>query len=105
MSAILDQVPSKVTEEMNQALGKEFTAVEARAALVQMGPTKALGPDGMPPIFYQSFWPQIGPTVIQAVLECLNQGVSLKSINHTHLVLILKNSPLRCHRISSNQFM
>uniref|UniRef100_A0A2N9IT87 RNase H type-1 domain-containing protein n=1 Tax=Fagus sylvatica TaxID=28930 RepID=A0A2N9IT87_FAGSY len=90
MSAVLDQVSPKVTEEMNQALGKEFTAVEVGAALAQMGPTKAPGPNGMPPIFYQSFWPQIGTTVTQAVLECLNQGVSLQSINHTHLVLIPK---------------
>ncbi len=55
MSAVLDQLPSKVTEEMNQALGKEFTAMEVGVALVQMGPIKALGPDGKPPIFYQSF--------------------------------------------------
>uniref|UniRef100_A0A2N9GKZ6 RNase H type-1 domain-containing protein n=1 Tax=Fagus sylvatica TaxID=28930 RepID=A0A2N9GKZ6_FAGSY len=46
MSAVLDQVPSKVTEEMNQALGKEFTTMEVGVALVQMGPIKALGPDG-----------------------------------------------------------
>ena len=98
MSAVLDQVSPKVTEEMNQALGKEFTAVEVGAALAQMGPTKAPGPDGMPPIFYRSFWPQIGTTVTQAVLECLNQGVSLQSINHTHLVLIPKKLSLRWSR-------
>lgn len=88
--AILDQVSPKVTEEMNQVLTKEFTTMEVGEALAQMGPTKALGPDGMPALFFQSFWPQIGTTVTQAVLECLNQGAPMQSINHTNLVLIPK---------------
>ena len=95
LAVVLDQMYPKVTGEMNLVLDKEFTAMEMGEALMQMGPTKAPGPNGMPPLFYQSFWSQIGPTVTQAVLECLNHGVSLQSINHTHLVLIPKKlSPI-----------
>ena len=45
-----------VTEEMNEELMKEFSEIEVKEALKQMTPLKALGPDGMPPLFYQHFW-------------------------------------------------
>ncbi len=59
-------------------------------ALKQMGPTKVPGLDGMPPLFFQSFWSQIGGEVSKAVLDVLNHGASLQSTNYTHLVLIPK---------------
>ncbi len=55
-----------------------------------MGPLTALGPDGMPPLFYQKFWDSIGNDVSFAVLSCLNSGTILKSINHTYITLIPK---------------
>ena len=51
----LDAVPQMVTEDIQETLFGEFTAEEVRAALYQMGPTKALGPDGMNAIFFQKF--------------------------------------------------
>ena len=59
-----------------------------------MSPLKALGLDGMPPLFYQSFWLEIGLDVFEAILSFLNSGTLLKSINHTFITLIPKvNSP------------
>ena len=37
-----------------------------------MEPITALGPDDMPPLFYQYFWSLIGEDVCSAVLDCLN---------------------------------
>ena len=83
-------VPQVVTEDMNKALIREFTAPEVELALNQMAPTKAPGPDGMPPVFYQKFWHVVGSDVTKAVLSCLNSGRILKSINHTFITLIPK---------------
>ena len=59
-------------------------------AIKRMAPLKAPGPDGMPPVFYQSFWQNGGPEVSDAILSCLNSGTLLKSINHTFITLIPK---------------
>jgi hypothetical protein len=84
------EVPSVVTEEMNHNLIREFRAEEVEHAIKQMAPSKAPGPDGMPPIFYQKYWHVVGNDVTSAVLSCLNSGSLLKSINHTFISLIPK---------------
>ena len=53
-------------------------------------PVKALGPDGMPPVFYQTYWSDVGMDISQAILSCLHYGSILKSINHTFIALIPK---------------
>ena len=58
---ILEQIPIKVTEDMNVELLKEFTADEVENALKQMPPLKSPSPDGMPPLFYQGCWTLVGP--------------------------------------------
>ena len=51
-SIVLEQVPHVIMEEMNQTLTCEFREEEVLAALKQMAPMKAPGPDGMPPLFF-----------------------------------------------------
>ena len=51
-SELLQALQPKVIVEMNRMLGKFFTEDEVRQAMKQMYPLKALGPDGMPPLFY-----------------------------------------------------
>ena len=87
---VVAQVSSVVTEDMNKALTRVFTASEVEMALKQMAPTKALSPDGMPPVFYQKYWHVVGSDVTKAVLSCLNSGCILNSINHTFITLIPK---------------
>ena len=55
-----------------------------------MAPLKAPGPDGMPPLFFQIYWLDIGMDITKAVLSSLNSGSLLKSINHTFISLIPK---------------
>ena len=80
----LEAVPQKVTLDMQQTLTNDFNAEEIKAALFQMGPTKALGPDGVNALFYQKFWHIVGDSVVPAVLKFLNNGHMLPALNHTH---------------------
>ncbi len=83
-------VPNLISQEMNDTLISDFTAKEVELALKQMAPLKALGPDGMPPLFFQKYWKVVGPEVTQGVLSCLNLGHILNAINHTFITLIPK---------------
>ena len=59
-------------------------------AIKQMYPLKSPRQDGMPPLFYQHFWPKIGGVVTSTVLAFLNLGIIPPNFNHTHIVLIPK---------------
>jgi hypothetical protein len=87
---VVECIPRVVTHEMNKLLTCQFTPEEVHAALQQMGPLKAPGPDGLPPLFYQKYWHLLGEDITKAVLNCLNSGKILKAINHTYITLIPK---------------
>lgn len=75
---------------MNYLLTRDFQASEVVQSLKQMHPTTALGPDGMPPLFYQTFWPVVGDCVTKSVLDFLNLGIAPPNFNETHIILIPK---------------
>ncbi len=77
---------------MNTSLLQPYTSAEIREAPFQMNPTKAPGPDGneMNALFYQKFWHIIGTDVTNVILDFLQFGQMLKSINYTHIALIPK---------------
>ena len=68
----LDSLPSIVSDEMNSKLSQEFMEWEEQAALKQMAPFKALGPDSMPSLFYQNYWELVGGDVTKTILSYLN---------------------------------
>lgn len=57
---------------------------------MEMAPLKAPGPNGMPPLFFQTYWTDVSMDVTHVVLSCLNSCSILKSINHTFITLIPK---------------
>ena len=86
----LGVIDRRVSDDMNDALLKEFQVEEVRRALKQMHPTKSPGPDGMSPIFFQNYWDVVGPQVIDCVLNTLNTGVMPNALNDTYICLIPK---------------
>jgi hypothetical protein len=64
---ILDSVPVKITDHMNDELTKPFRAEEVEKALFMMGANKAPGPDGFTAGFYQHHWKLLGPSVTRGV--------------------------------------
>ena len=69
---------------------RQFTREEVEAAMKQMEPITGSGPNGMPPLFYQSLWSTMGKDVCSAVLDCLQNDKIPPIINHTHIALIPK---------------
>ena len=86
----LNAVSHKMTSNMQEVLSSEYSAEEIKAALFQMGPTKAPGSNGMNALFYQKFWHIVGNDVINVVLDFLNTGNMVPDINYTHIILIPK---------------
>jgi hypothetical protein len=87
---ILDHVPERVTEMMNESLLAPYTAQEVERALFMMGANKAPGPDGFTAGFYQTHWGTVGRSVTNAVLNFLNGGQLPDGVNQTTIVLIPK---------------
>lgn len=90
MSAVLDHVPSKVTDSMNTFQCAPFTEKEVKEALFKMFPTKAPGPDGYPDHFFQRNWDTCGEDLTRAVLRVLNGDEVPDEVNDTFIVLIPK---------------
>ena len=63
---------------------------EVEFAIKEIAPLKAPGPNGMTPLFYQTYWSEVGMDISLAMLSSLNSGSLLKSINHTFINLIPK---------------
>lgn len=75
---------------MNDELIKEIDAAEVWQAVKQMHSSKAPGPDGFSPCFYQRFWNIVGSDVVAAVKCFLASEELLRLINYTNVTLIPK---------------
>ena len=87
---VVDLIPRKITEEMNEHLTKESHKEEVVQAIHSMHPTKAPGPDSMPTIFYQKYWDIIGDDVSKTILNILNSNAPMADLNKTNIALIPK---------------
>lgn len=73
---------------------RTFTKEDVEAALKQMHPTKAPGPDGMYVILFQKYWDAIGNDITYNFLNVLNSNMPIGNINRTNITLIPKiNNP------------
>jgi len=89
---VLQAVPVKVTQAMNDVLCAPYSETEIFQALKAMHPSKAPGPDGFTALFFQQFWDVVGHDVCRVVLQVLQGGPMPASLNHTNIVLIPKTA-------------
>jgi hypothetical protein len=96
MEVVLQNLENRVTNEMNCELLKPFVVEEIRMTLFQMGPLKALGPDGFPAGFYQTNWSTMGGNICHAILDTHNLGNLPSFLNSTNIALIPKIKKPTC---------
>ena len=87
---MLNLVEARLPLEMRNFLDRRLTKDDMREDLFQMSLDKALGIDGFLVDFFQRFWDVVGDNVSKFCLDCLNEGRSVESINHSLLCLIPK---------------
>ncbi|GKU93023.1 hypothetical protein SLEP1_g6663 [Rubroshorea leprosula] len=87
---------SCVSIQDNALLLRDFTENDITQALFHMHPSKAPGPDGLSPAFFQQFWNIVKEDVVRPYLQFLNHGGALpQDLNFTHIVLIPKRNEPR----------
>jgi hypothetical protein len=86
----VEVVKDKLNQEMKKNLGDKFTEIEVYNAIKDMKSMAAPGPDGLPALFYHTYWDIIGKNVIEAALNVLNNNEDPSPYNHTHICLIPK---------------
>lgn len=79
-----------VTGAMNWQLSRRFTKEDIYKALMQMSPLKSLGPDGFSAGFYRKHWNIVYVEITSSVMQILNGGKVLPSLNSTYIALIPK---------------
>ena len=89
---VVEAIPSKVSEDMNESLSLAFTKEEVATTLKQIHPTKAHEADDMSAIFYQKYWSIVGNNITNMVLNVLNNNLPMIEINKTNISLIPKTS-------------
>jgi hypothetical protein len=89
-SDVVQFVPRKVTDPMNDMLNSPFSKQEVTKALFMMHPNKAPGPDGFTTGFYQKHKYLIKEDVTRAVVQFLNGGDMTELVNNMVLAHILK---------------
>ncbi|GLT59334.1 hypothetical protein SLA2020_321590 [Shorea laevis] len=83
----------RILDEDNAFLLREFTESDITTTLFQMNPSKAPGPDGFSPGFFQHFWGTVKEDVVAPCLSFLNcRGELPTGLNFTHIVLIPKRA-------------
>lgn len=71
---ILSNVDRSITKDLNEQLTKIYSIEKVVHALKKRGPTKALGIDGFPALFFQRCWHIVGKDIGEFCLRMLNDG-------------------------------
>jgi hypothetical protein len=90
MDRTTEVVKDTITTAMFQQLEADFTADDVTEAIISMKGLAAPGPDGLPAMFYHTYWEIINKEVINTVLQVLNNKGDPTPYNNTYICLIPK---------------
>ena len=90
LDAVINAIDSSLDPTLVEHLSAPFTSDKVIGALKQMHPCKAPSPNGIPVLFFNSFWHIVGNDVIKLVLNFLKLGIMPPNINHTFITLVPK---------------
>ena len=90
LETLFDGFQSRVTPALNEALLREITDEEIRAAAFSVKGSSAPGEDGLTGVFYRNYWHIVGPKVIEEVHSFFQTSVLPAGWNHTQLCLLPK---------------
>lgn len=94
---MLDSIPYRIDDQMNEKLTREVTENEVYKAVFQLGRSRAPGPPSFIGLFYQQNWNIAGPYVFTAVSAFLKRGTFPPFLNQTDRTLIQKYRTLPIH--------
>ena len=72
-----------ISEAENNKISKIPNAAEIREVVWSMHPLKALGPNGLPSLFFKKYWPIVGDQMVVAIQSFFRDGCLVKNSNHT----------------------
>lgn len=89
---------SSLSSDDSAELDGPVTLQECEAAVKDMRKGKSPGPDGIPPEFYVTFWPLIGPLLVDMIQYSIKEGSFLRDVNSALISLLLKKGkdPTEC---------
>jgi hypothetical protein len=85
-------VKNRLDNEMYDYLNMDFTKEEVVSAIKDMKSLAAPGPDGLPALFYHTYWDIVGEDITRETLQVLNYGGNPQPYNNTHICLIPKTN-------------
>jgi len=102
LQRLISVVQPRVTPAMNAQLMSEFIEEEIKQDLFAIGDLKPPGLDGLPTVFYKTFWDVVGVRLTREVMEVLKGGRIPASWNEMTIALIPKTEKPG-HRFETNQ--
>ena len=70
-----------------QALAREINDTEVKTSIFSMGGWKALGPDGLPTIFFQTYQDHVGQSLCNCIKDIFLNPHMISEVNGTFLSL------------------
>lgn len=82
-------IPQLSTQQCS-LLNRPITNEEIKNTLLQLGPHKAPGPDGILAFFFQERWSIVKNDILNTVHAFFHLGYLSKTLNHTYITLVPK---------------